>query len=431
MPDGPDEHCGNGLFINCGADADWVDPHGRRWLADRPAVGQPAAPEIGGWWRSGGSAGPRETGLPLFPDSHAGLLRCECVRPTTYRCRPGAGTWRITLILAETHETLTSHDRRFSLGINGLTLAAEVAPFAIAQGHARAGELVIDGVRSDDDGCIAIDFGTDANLYGLSITPSQATAITIHGHALAPQPRPLLPVRAGTRRVRMLWLGHSGTFFWAMPESVRRAVALAGCGVELDVRGVYHGGQGCARFLESTECRAALAEGGWDHVVIQDSSWGPFKHPGIFAEVMPRLIDLVRAHGAQPILYSYSAPKAHSAEDRAVLIEAYERLGAAHGVPVVPCAAAIQTARARWPDTEFHNPDGHHNGMRAGYLLSCVWLRALTGISAGDLPERSALAGWVSIPDAVAEPLWRLADETCSGRRIGLDAGDAILTRRS
>jgi hypothetical protein len=431
MPDGRDERGDTSLYINCGAETDWIDAQGHRWLTDRLAVESSATPDHGAWLRVGGSSGPRESALPLHPASHAGLLHCECVRPARYMCRPGAGTWRITLVVAETHETLSTHNRHFSLSINGQTLAAEINPFAVAQGHARAGELVIDGVPADRDGCIDIGFGPDANLYGLAITPSQDGTRTILSRALDPQPLPPLPASHGVRRVRMLWLGHSGTFFWAIPESVQRAVALAGCGIELDICGVYHGGQGCERFCTSTEFRSALAEGGWDFVVIQDSSWGPFTHPDVFAAVMPELIALVRAHGAQPLLYSYSAPLAHSAANRAVLIEAYDRLGSMYNVPVIPCAAATQAARARWPDIDFHNPDGHHNGIRAGYLMSCVWLRALTGRSAGDLAEHSILAGWVHVPTDMAEPLWRLADEICMSRRIGLDADNAILTRRS
>lgn len=48
----------------------------------------------------------------------------------------------------------------------------------------------------------------------------------------------------------------------------------------------------------------ALADGGWDHVVMQDMSNAALTSPGRFVEVVCELSSLVREAGATPVLYA-------------------------------------------------------------------------------------------------------------------------------
>ncbi|MEX0774194.1 MAG: SGNH/GDSL hydrolase family protein [Phycisphaeraceae bacterium] len=418
--------------INCGSAEDWTDQHGHVWYADPVSIGTDmagGAPSLspGQWHRIGGQAGVREPDLPLYPPSFSGLLRRECYGLAAYHVALPAGCYQVRLVVGETHETLSSHQRQFSLAVNDRELSTPVHPFAIAQGHARAGILSMDGVRVHADG-LHLTFGAHANVCGVEVSPSDCRQWRVETHALAPYQVPTLPDTADSPFKSMLFTGHSGTFFWAIPETVQRMVALGGATARLEIDAVYRGGKGVQAFFECPEIRDRIAPRPWDWVVLQDSSWGPIETPEVFEEFMPQLIETVRSSGAQPILFAYSGPLRHSPAQRRQLQEKYDQIGRRMDVPVIPCAEALAQAIAEHPTQNFHNPDKHHTGMMAGYLFACVWYRALTGMSASALPEHTTLAGHVTVPADMASALCELADRICCLRNLGTGPANAILS---
>ena len=401
------------LRLNCGATDDLIDGDGRRWLAD-PGEGL-------GWRRDGGGATRREADLPLGHD----LLRVECHGLERYRVALDDGHYRVRVVMGETFESLGCLDRRFELRVQGEVVAEAVNPFTIAGGFGRAGELVVDGVAVTT-GELHLAFGKGALINGLEILPSEAVERRVTTAAWDPDPEAEAQSwerHDAARRLSILFVGNSGTFFWAIPESIADLIHRDGGDLAVAVDHVYHGGKGCEFFAQAETVRRKLGERAWDFVVVQDSSAGPIEKPDTFAAWMPQLLDLVRAHGATPILYAYHGPLRHSAEERATLMARYADLGQRQGVPVVPCAAALAAAITAFPHRNLHNPDRHHVGMWTGWLFTCCFYRALTGrgVETGD--ELRLLGGLLRHRDPSVAELVRIADETCAA----WGAGDGIL----
>ena len=419
--------------INCGSTEPFLDADGNIWQADMllPLPDGDVAPpaDKGGFCCVGGKSVTREADLPLFPSGLAGLLRTECYDMTAYRLALPAGTYTVRLILAETFETLASLDRRFTLTLNGKPLADAIQPGAIAQGFCRAGECCLRGVIVAGEG-LEIGFSPGANLYGMEVI-AEPSAPSVKCIALAPSRNTMIAEEDGAvlHRPRILFVGHSGTFFWAIPETVARMVALRYSDLRLQVDAYYAGGKGVRFFLDSMEVRRRLRPGAFDFVVLQDNSAGPIDNPAEFMSCMPQLIEMVKDAGAQPILYAYSGPINHSLAQHQQLQHLYDEIGRHMQLPVVPCAAALAHVLQHDPAQNYLNPDQHHLGMMGGYLFACCWYRALCGESAMHLPEHATLAGHVEIPAKKARMLAEVSDEICLRHGIGTRIATAILSR--
>jgi hypothetical protein len=158
------------------------------------------------------------------------------------------------------------------------------------------------------------------------------------------------------------------------------------------------------------------ADGGPDLVVIQDHSTAPRDKPDDFAECMPALIRRVRAAGAMPVLYAYNGPRRDTPAERRHIQAMYDAMGAAHGVPVIPCAAALALAEEREAGLDFHDDDAHHLGIAGGSLVAYTWYRALCGPDAPALRDTAVLAGHAQVADDLARRLIGYADQICAGR---------------
>lgn len=414
--------------INCGSPQTVTGPDGTVWEGDyQMGSDDDSGVGPGGWCCVGGSPAPREPDLPLYPPAYADLLRHEGFAMKAYRFSVHPGTYTIRLVLAETHETLSTLTRSYTLAINGLPLDREVRPFEVAGGHGTAGILTVRGITVDADE-LCLDFGEKANVYGIEVISTDSEPFSVDTQTLASKAVEPVPRADSARDIRVLFIGHSGTFFWAIPETVARMVNVGHPSVYVHTDAVYHGGKGVDFFYRSEKARAKLGERTWDYVVVQDSSWGPIKFPETFKEYMPKLLQLVRDHGAQPLLYAYGGPLSNSAEDRQYIMDLYAAMGREHSVPVVPCLAAQKVVLLEDPEQNYHNPDRHHTGMMAGYLYAAVWYRALTGCSAHALPEHTTLGGHVTVPEEKAAYLSDVADRVCREHGIGTSTADCVLT---
>jgi hypothetical protein len=280
--------------------------------------------------------------------------------------------------------------------------------------------VILHGLRAEPDGLL-LRVPPNAGFHGLELTPesadrvpSMATAALAPASMLTPAP----PPAAGCRTVRLLFIGHSGTANWAMPETIARLIALHQPGWCIETEALINGGKGARWFLESPAVTARIATGGADAVVLQDSSWGPIEQPDDFVAAIPELIARVRAAGMRSLLYAYSGPRRHTTAERLALQARYDAIGRDLKVPVIPCAAALAAAESAEPTYHWQDPDQHHLGLFAGYLNACVWYRALTGESAIAHHERSVMGGRCLVPAARGAALAAIADQVCRGPAI-------------
>jgi len=400
------------LRINCGSPIAFTDPEGAVWQADRAA-------DAPGWGRVGGLAVQRPMILPVHPAAWGGLLRSEAFDLKTYRFDVPAGVYQVGLIVAETFPSLESLQRTFSVSINGRIVVSAVTPAVVGGGFARAGKVTIRGVAVGAGG-LEVGFSSRAALAGIEVLPDlPEVPCSVTTSAWAPELERTQPQGHKSRKIRMHVIGNSGSFFWAVPESSARLVALHS-DFRLDISTFYAAGRGVRFHLEAPAVAATLAAGGLDLVVIQDHSSGPLDKPDDFATCIPELIRRVRAAGALPVLYAYSGPQKYSVKERRKIQEKYDDMGAAHRVPVIPCAAALALAMEREPQLDFHDHDTHHLGIAGGSLAVYTWYRALCGAGASVLRDRAVLDGYAELPPELSRTLARIADEACVGRGSGI-----------
>src|ERR1700741_237032 len=129
----------------------------------------------------------------------------------------------------------------------------------------------------------------------------------------------------------------------------------------------------------------------FDAAVMMDCSQCPI-HPRlkpVFTEYAKKDSDIVRAHGARPILFMTWA-YADKPEMTAPLAEAYTIAGNANNALVIPAGLAFARARAAQPELNLYVPDKRHPSLAGTYLAAGPVFPALTGRSPVD---NSYLAG--------------------------------------
>ena len=120
----------------------------------------------------------------------------------------------------------------------------------------------------------------------------------------------------------------------------------------------------------------------FDAAVMMDCSQCPI-HPklkAVFTEYAKKDIEIVRAHGATPILFM-SWAYADRPEMTAELAEAYTTAGNANNALVIPAGLAFARAREKQPELNLHAPDKRHPSLAGTYLAACTVFAALTGRS--------------------------------------------------
>lgn len=120
----------------------------------------------------------------------------------------------------------------------------------------------------------------------------------------------------------------------------------------------------------------------FDAAVMMDCSQCPI-HPqlkSVFTEFARKDTDIIRAHGATPILFMSWAYE-DKPEMTEQLAEAYTIAGNDNNALVIPAGLAFARMRARQPELGLYQPDKRHPTLAGTYLAACVVFTALTGRS--------------------------------------------------
>jgi hypothetical protein len=184
------------------------------------------------------------------------------------------------------------------------------------------------------------------------------------------------PYPAGST-VRVLFVGNSLTSTNDLPGLVR-SLAQAGGAVAIETRDVSQGGYSIEDHWATAESRDALAEGGWDVVVLQQG-------PSALPESRVNLIewagtwaDAIRAQGGTPALYMVWPERARlSAFDS--VSTSYRRAAQQADARLYPAGDAWQAAWRRDPTLALYGPDDFHPSVMGSYLAALVIYRGITG----------------------------------------------------
>jgi hypothetical protein len=139
------------LRVNCGAEEDYVDAAGQRWLADRWFV-------VGGNWGAIGGMTAQRPGLTVEDTDAPEVYRSERYGMQAYRVRLPNGTYALRLHFAETYDGAAFAGARvFSVVANGEKVLEGYDPFEVAGGYARPAVEYVDEVTVND-GMLDVQF---------------------------------------------------------------------------------------------------------------------------------------------------------------------------------------------------------------------------------------------------------------------------------
>ncbi len=208
--------------------------------------------------------------------------------------------------------------------------------------------------------------------------------------------------------LRVLFVGNSLTQTNDLPQVVA-ALASAG-GRRLEWRTVAFGGFNLADHWQAGVATTALAEGGWDVVVLQQ---GPSALPESQADLLEwatRFADAARSEGTQPALFTVW-PESYRQYVLPQVIASYRNAAAGARAQVLPGGGAWQLAWRCSPGLPLYGGDGFHPSPLGTYTAALAVYGRLFRAPLAGLPSdlRGHGAQLVVAPRAARVVQWAAA----------------------
>jgi hypothetical protein len=204
-----------------------------------------------------------------------------------------------------------------------------------------------------------------------------AAFLAVGGYDASASPKPL----------RILFIGNSFTYVNMLPEMIRQMSLAANDPHPAQYRMIAPGSCTLEKHWNDGVAPKAIAEGGWDYVVLQEQSARPISDPaGMFR--FARLFDQeIRKTGAKTVFYITWARKAAPNEQKQITA-AYSAIAKELGALSCPVGPAWASVRQKRPDLELYQVDGRHPSPAGTYMAACVFYHLLYGKSPVGLPGR-------------------------------------------
>jgi hypothetical protein len=177
-----------------------------------------------------------------------------------------------------------------------------------------------------------------------------------------------------SQTVKILFIGNSFTQRNNVPGLLADLASARGVTVAHDL--ISAGGASLRRHWNDGRAAAAIANGGYDYVVLQEQSTLPIKNAKRMAENVRLFAEPIHAAGSQLVLYLTWA-RSHAPESQQAITDAYTSIGAELGAIVVPVGLAWQSFLAKHDGPVLHDRDQSHPTLAGSYLAACVFLAAL------------------------------------------------------
>lgn len=235
--------------------------------------------------------------------------------------------------------------------------------------------------------------------------------------------------------VDVLLVGNSYIYFNNLPELIEGVSQALADGPVVRVVAHTHGGETLRGHLDDGHVADLLTDARWEWVILQEQSTlgtgyvdadaGTLGSPDDFHAAARELVALAREAGAQPGFYMTWAKEAFPDQAPAIAA-AYRDIAVEASAPVAPVGDAWAEALEQIPDVDLYLDDGSHPNATGSYLAALVIYATVTGRSPLGAPYELRGAPWnftevmeseqqtvlVSLPDALAEALQRIAAES-------------------
>lgn len=172
------------------------------------------------------------------------------------------------------------------------------------------------------------------------------------------------------RRLRILFVGNSHTYFNDMPATLADLARRDGCACEVTM--LAHPGWFLAQHVQDPEASFNIRHGHYDYVVLQEHSH-PFAPVEKYLDAVARLGELCAEAGAKPVIYATWARR-DEPEAQPAMNELQARAAASVGALLADVGARWQDYRAAHPETEMYYKDGAH-ASEAGSVFAAgiIW----------------------------------------------------------
>ena len=180
-----------------------------------------------------------------------------------------------------------------------------------------------------------------------------------------------------TETKRILFLGNSYTFYNDLPEMITEISNTVDGEIKIEAQQITIGGATLSRHYNSMETIGAIKNGNWDYVVLQEQSTRPMESPDQFFESVEDLSKIIKASGAETILFMTWAKK-HNPNSIKEISTAYWSACKKYKTLIAPVGLAWENCRKEYPQIELYNPDGSHPSMAGSYLAACVFYSILS-----------------------------------------------------
>jgi hypothetical protein len=208
-----------------------------------------------------------------------------------------------------------------------------------------------------------------------------------------------------------LYVGNSFTGRNNLPMLLARLAE--GRGVAVEHRLISAGGASLRQHLNAGTALEAVADGGYDVVVLQEQSTLPGKNAARMHENVRDFHAAIEAAGARTALYMTWARK-NAPEMQQAISTAYAGIAAELGATLVPVGMVWERFLRDHDQPVLHDSDGSHPALTGSYLAACVFLIALlqedpVGL---DAPVKGLDAGTAAL---LREAAWDICEDLARG----------------
>ncbi len=184
------------------------------------------------------------------------------------------------------------------------------------------------------------------------------------------------------RSIRVLFVGNSYTFTNDMPGMLTSLGDEASPRVCFETEQLVRPGIGLAEHRRLGVAEQRIVAGHWNFVVLQDSSMSPVLDSASSVLDFVWFANVVRNHGARPLLFMTWAREMNPAMNAAIDAH-FDRASAVARADVAPIGDAFARVRTLHREIGLYQRDGHHPSVAGTFLGAAV----LFGVLSGRSPE--------------------------------------------
>ncbi len=177
--------------------------------------------------------------------------------------------------------------------------------------------------------------------------------------------------------LHVLFIGNSLTYSNDLP-SIVEALAESSRQKRLSFKAIVFGGYSLEDHWNQGEARKAIAQGGWDVVVLQQGPSASTEGRQLLLEYARRFSEEIRRVGAKPALYMVW-PSLERAGDFDRVVESYQLAAKDAEGLLFPAGEAWRGAWRRDSHLKLYSPDGLHPTVAGSFLAALVIYEQLYG----------------------------------------------------